>query len=243
MANVLIISDNPVLSSAFLELLKRKGYSVANFEFRCSLGSETPMSEALGFDIASLKVKTDFQDIIQRFELVVSLHCKQLFPRELVKNVRCINIHPGLNPYNRGWFPQVFSILNGLPTGATIHEIDEQLDHGNIICQKEVPNFKWDTSIDIYNRVLQAEVELLDEHFDKLLDGSYATVMPSEEGNVNLKKDYNQLCELKLESLQPIGNTIDLLRALTHGEYQNAFFKDPKTGRKVFVSINLTPEE
>lgn len=243
MAKVLIISDNPTLSSAFLKLIRQKGYSTADFEFRCSTGSESAMAEALGFTVTSIKVKTDFQDIIQRFELVLSLHCKQLFPEELVKSVRCINVHPGLNPFNRGWFPQVFSILNGLPTGATIHEIDEQLDHGNIICQKEVSNFKWDTSIDIYNRVLQAEIELLDEYFDQLLDGSYKTVKPTEEGNVNLKKDFNQLCELNLNNHQQIGKTIDLLRALTHGEYQNAFFVDPETGKKVFVSINLTPEE
>ncbi|MGB0918891.1 MAG: dTDP-4-amino-4,6-dideoxyglucose formyltransferase, partial [Flavobacteriales bacterium] len=162
---------------------------------------------------------------------------------ELVQAVRCINVHPGLNPYNRGWFPQVFSILNGLPTGATIHEIDEELDHGNIIAQQEVENNVWDTSIDIYNRVLQQELKLLEAHLPQILEDNYKTFEPNEEGNLNLKKDFNALCELDIEKVQRVGDTIDQLRALTHGEYQNAYFFDPKTGKKVYVSIRLETKE
>ena len=207
--------------------------------FKCSPGSETAMSEALSFPVSSVKVKTDFRSIISNHNLVISLHCKQLFPKELVESVRCVNVHPGLNPFNRGWFPQVFSILNGLPTGATIHEIDEHLDHGNIIAQKEVPNFKWDTSIDIYDRVLEAELELIQQHLSSILDGSYATTQPSTEGNVNLKKDFDKLCQLDLNKKQTVSETIDLLRALTHGTYQNAYFIDPESGEQVYISVKL----
>ena len=46
-------------------------------------------------------------------------------------------------------FQQVFSILNKLPVGVTIHEMDEQLDHGIIIVQKEINIFSWETSCDV----------------------------------------------------------------------------------------------
>lgn len=239
MKKVLIISDNPTLSIGFLTFIRSTEHDTENFVFKCSAGSEIAMSEALGFPISSIKVKTDFPTIISNHNLVISLHCKQLFPKELVGSVRCINVHPGLNPFNRGWFPQVFSILNGLPTGATIHEIDEHLDHGNIIAQKEVPNFKWDTSIDIYNRVLEAELELIRQHLPSILNGSYTTIAPSTEGNVNLKKDFNELCKLDLTKKQTVSETIDLLRALTHGTYQNAYFIDPESGEQIYVSVQL----
>jgi hypothetical protein len=35
---------------------------------------------------------------------------------------------------------------------------------------------------------------------------------------------------------------IDYLRAMTHGEYMNAWFKDPATGKKVYIKITLQPE-
>ncbi len=72
-----------------------------------------------------------------KYILFISLHCKQIFPQRLTDNYRCINIHPGYNPYNRGWFPQVFSILNKNTAGVTIHEIDQELDHGPIIYQEK----------------------------------------------------------------------------------------------------------
>ena len=51
-----------------------------------------------------------------------------MFPVDMVRNYRCINVHPGLNPYNRGWFPQTFSLVNHFPVGVTIHEMDAHLD-------------------------------------------------------------------------------------------------------------------
>lgn len=243
MKRVLIISDNPTLVAGFKEIIAQPKYDSYRFDYRCSKGSEESLSKAVGEHLSSVRVKNDWAELVDEYNLIISLHCKQLFPAELVQAVRCVNVHPGLNPYNRGWFPQVFSILNGSPTGATIHEIDEELDHGNIIAQQEVENHVWDTSIDIYNRVLQTELELLKEHLPKILAGEYETFEPSEEGNLNLKKDFDALCDLDLTKNQSIGDTIDLLRALTHGEYQNAYFTDPKTGKKVYVSIRLESKE
>ena len=243
MKRVLIISDNPALVAGFNELITQPEYNSYAFDYRCSKGSEKSLTKAVGESVSAIRVRSDWEWLIDNYELIISLHCKQLFPAGLVQAVRCVNVHPGLNPFNRGWFPQVFSILNGLPTGATIHEIDEELDHGNIIAQAEVENNVWDTSIDIYNRVLEKELELLKTHLPSILAGDYETFEPSEEGNLNLKKDFDTLCELDIEKNQSIGDTIDLLRALTHGDYQNAYFIDPKTGKKVFVSVRLEVKE
>jgi methionyl-tRNA formyltransferase len=239
MPKVLVISDNPTLVKGLSELVRSDKYSAYSFEFKCSKGSEEAIGKALNATVTAVRVKTEWNVIISNFDLVLSLHCKQLFPAEMVAKVRCVNVHPGLNPHNRGWYPQVFSILNGKPTGATIHEIDEQLDHGNIIAQAEVENNVWDTSIDIYNRVLEKEIELLNLHLPAILSGRYETIEPSEEGNLNLKKDFDALCELQLDKQQSIAETVDLLRALTHGQYHNAYFIDPKTGKKVYVSVSL----
>lgn len=235
---VLIISDNLFLINAFHTLsLSIEGLSV---DYACSNGNTALLNEpSLPVKIETIEVKKQHADIAAKYSLVFSLHCKQLFPAELVSAVKCINVHPGYNPYNRGWFPQVFSILNKFPIGATIHEIDEKLDHGSIIARKLAETNSWDTSIDIYNRVQQLEVDLLKEHLVSILNGSYKTIAPEAEGNINLKKDFNQLCKLDLGEAVTMGEAIDRLRALTHGNYANAFYTDTKTGDKIFVKITL----
>jgi methionyl-tRNA formyltransferase len=154
--------------------------------------------------------------------------------------VKCINVHPGLNPYNRGWFPHVFSILNSHPCGATIHEMDEQLDHGPIICQKEVDVEMWDTSLTLYNKILDAEMYLLEQNIEKILSGDYKTVIKGE-GNVNLKKDFDDLCKIDLDNVDTFRNHINRLRALTHGDYKNAYFIDD-SGNKIYLKLELRKE-
>lgn len=243
MSNILVISDNSTLAEGLLQIAKQEQFQNSTFSFQCSKGSEELMSEALGEPVTAIKVKEDCNAIIEaNYDLVISAHCKQLFPSQLTNGVRCVNVHPGFNPFNRGWFPQVFSIINKLPAGATIHEIDEQLDHGGIIAQETVPSYAWDTSIDIYNRVLEKELQLLRENLPSIIANTAIATAPKEEGNLNLKKDYNDLCELDLSKKQTVGSTIDLLRALTHGEYQNAYYIDVASGKKVYVSVSLNPE-
>ncbi|MBL0309831.1 MAG: dTDP-4-amino-4,6-dideoxyglucose formyltransferase [Bacteroidetes bacterium] len=188
-------------------------------------------------------MKSEWKELAETYDLIFSLHCKQLFPAELVGSVKCINVHPGLNPFNRGWYPQVFSILNKKKSGATIHEIDEQLDHGPIIAQKEVVIEKWDTSLSAYNKILNAEVDLLNENLEKIIEGNYTPFRPKEEGNVNLKKDFNALREIDLNKQVSMEEAIDYLRAMSHGEYKNAWFLDPTSGKKVYVSIDLETQE
>ena len=241
-SKVAVITDNPFLANALHKVLVDSGLDVKyNVGWFCSVGSKC-LFQSTAIEIEELRVKTVPSEVWQSYHLVISAHCKQLFPPSMVKAVRCINIHPGLNPHNRGWFPQVFSIVNKKPFGVTIHEIDEHLDHGAIIAQREVSSFAWDTSKDIYDRVQQTEVDLINEHIEALLSGNYLAKSAEHEGNVNLKSDFNKLCALDLNEHLTLGEAIDRLRALTHAPYSNAYFIDPTTGRKVFVGINLKPE-
>ena len=237
-SRLLIISDNAFLISAFHGIAA--GFQGLQIDYACSAVSAVSLENVLpGTKIGSINVKADQEAIASKYDLIFSLHCKQLFPAELVKRVKCINVHPGYNPNNRGWFPQVFSILNNKTAGATIHEIDEQLDHGAIIARKEIKIHSWETSFDVYNKVQLLEVEMLKENLPSILGGSYQTIVPEEEGNINLKKDFNALCQLDLNKEVTMGEAINHLRALTHGKYANAFFLDPETGSKVFVKISL----
>lgn len=192
--------------------------------------------------VPRLSVRENAADLLRDCDLVISIHCKEIFPAVLVNNVRCINVHPGLNPYNRGWYPQVFSIINGLPSGVTIHEIDNRLDHGLIIAQREYTIQPWDTSGTAYAKIMALERELVLENFISIREGTYKPVAPKGEGNINYQKDYEHLKHIDLDQTGTFRDFINRLRALTHENYRNAYFKDP-SGKKVFVKIMLEPED
>lgn len=217
-------------------------FSDVHFDYACSESSIDMFKGVAGINPPTVKVKKDYPKIIARYDLVISMHCKQIFPREMVENVRCINIHPGLNPYNRGWYPQVFTILNKFPHGATIHEIDVELDHGPIIAQEPVPLYEWDTSHSVYERVQKAELKLISQNLRKILDNNYTTKIPEMEGNLNLIKDFRALCNLNMDENLTMREAIDRLRALTHDPYSNAFFLT-ESGEKVFVKVQFTRTE
>lgn len=239
---VLVISDNSFLCNEFNKIVENVSYQASKFDFAIS-----PFSNSTDFDlevkIYDLRNNTDVHEIISNYDLVFSIHCKQIFPPLLVDAIKCINIHPGYNPINRGWYPQVFSIIHDLPIGATIHEIDNQLDHGPIIDRSLVEKFDYDTSETLYNRILEKEIQLLNENLKNILDNNYAVFLPEESGNLFLKKNFNDLLEIDLNATCTAGELIDRLRALSHGNYNNAYFFDRKTGEKIFVGINLKKDE
>jgi methionyl-tRNA formyltransferase len=241
---LLIISDNFPLLLAFHKILVDKKADI-EWTFASSPFSDfTSQAKEAGLEVSKLNLRDSnvVEKIIETYDLVVSIHCKQIFPERLVNAVKCINVHPGYNPVNRGWYPQVHAIIKDLPIGATIHEIDEKLDHGPIISRAFVEKRITDTSLSLYNRILEKELELLDANILDILDGNYSVSTPEDEGVLHLRKDFDNLREFDLESRMTGMEFINRLRGMTHGDFRNLFFRDPETGRKIFVSISLTEE-
>lgn len=188
-----------------------------------------------------LSVHKDLEQILGDYNKVISIHSKQVFPAKLVNTLPCYNLHPGLNPYNRGWSPQVFSILNKLPLGATLHEMVEKVDAGPIIDQIEVKVESWDTSETAYAKVIAAECQLLDIHLGSILNSSYVARAPHKKGNFNTLSSFQALMPLDLNETASYGECIDRLRALSHPPYWNAYFID-NSGQKVFVRVQLSAD-
>ncbi|WP_299714639.1 dTDP-4-amino-4,6-dideoxyglucose formyltransferase [uncultured Tenacibaculum sp.] len=233
------MTDNQEITKRFVRevipLITRK----VNFEFACSPFSSIDKVDEFNFRNIDLRDNKFIDELIETKDLIISIHCKQLFPSKLIEKVKCINVHPGYNPINRGWYPQVFAIINDVEIGATIHEIDEKLDNGNIISRSKVKKYSFDTSYTLYNRVVNEEIKILKENINFIVDNTYKSIKPEGKGNLYLKKDFNELCVLDLNEKCTMGEAINKLRALTHGSYKNAFFID-ESNNKVYVSIDLT---
>jgi len=152
--------------------------------------------------------------------------------------VKCINFHPGLNPSNRGWYPQVFSIINKKPIGVTVHIMGEEIDHGPIIMQEAININPFDTSLDVYNRLIALEKEIISKHLVDIIEERYVTSFPVSDGNYNSIQDFKELCKLDLNQIGTLGQHIDLLRALTHDDFKNGYFKHQN--EKIYVRISFS---
>ena len=242
--NVLVIIDNLLQYERIKQIFIKNENKKINVDFKHSSVKSAIWNHNDFKSRGNSQIDVDKQKdyIIENYQLVISVHCFQFFPKKLVESVRCINIHPGYNPINRGWYPQVFAIINNLPIGATIHEMDEKLDNGGIIAQDFVPMYKWDTSKSIYDRVLEKEIELFDSNFGKIMDRTYITTMPKGDSNFFTKADFNKLLEIKLDEKGDFEMFYDKLRSLSHGNYKNAYFLDKESGRKVFIRLDISYE-
>lgn len=75
---------------------------------------------------------------------------------------RIINIHPSLLPKHRGANAAAQALAAGdETTGCTVHYVDEGVDTGEIIAQREVPVLPGDTAEALQARIQAAEHELL----------------------------------------------------------------------------------
>jgi methionyl-tRNA formyltransferase len=235
---LLVVSENKELSlylkSELEKNIFRKPLKV-DFRYTSSNLNPEQMIE-IGAEKINMKDEDTIVKIIKCYDLIFSLHCKQIFPRHLVENVCCINFHPGLNPYNRGWYPQAFSIINGLPVGSTIHLIDAEVDHGPIIDQQKVDIKTSDTSLEVYRKIIDVEKKLIRKNLINIIEGTFKTIKPAHEGNYNDLRDYKALCELKLNSIGTFGEHLNVLRATTHDNFKNAYFFD-SCGKKYFVKV------
>lgn len=237
--NIMIFTDNIVLYNACIKIIQAKKLDkLHKFTYACSPSNELFNTYS---EVSKLKISTIQDYLIKSFDLIISCHSKQIFPRKIVNLIRCINVHPGFNPYNRGWFPQVFAIINKMKIGVTIHEMDEYVDHGNIIVQQEVELFSWDTSLTVYNRIIETEIKLLDNCIDDLIQKNYQSKPMKDEGNYNSIQDYKKLCQIDLNKRVSYQDAINHLRALSHGNLKNAYFLDDDNN-KIYISINLNKE-
>ncbi len=235
---ILIVTDNIELYKWLEKFVQTDDFRNYLFAFVCSPESKDNFEEFQNIKPLSIKQNVN---AVRNYDKIISLHCKQFFPKELVNSVKCINIHPGYNPINRGWYPQVFAIINDTDIGATIHEMDENLDSGNIIVREKIKKFSWDTSLSLYERVVELEKKLIEGNLKNILADSYQTTKPESDGFLSTKKNFKELCEINLNEKLTFKQAIDKLRALTHGEYKNAYFYD-ETRNKIFLKIELEKE-
>lgn len=143
-----VISD--VLDAPILDLAREFGVPNAylppgQFRTRLEPATEAELVQMLSDAKVELVVLAGFMRVLKSPML-------NAFPR------RIINIHPSLLPKFPGLDAWKQALAAGETiTGCTVHYVDEQIDHGDIIAQREVPILPNDTAESLHARIQVAE--------------------------------------------------------------------------------------
>lgn len=98
----------------------------------------------------------------------------KILPKEILEIPKygSINVHPSLLPKYRGSAPIQWAILNGdETTGVTIMYLNEEMDAGDIIIQRETKIDENETSGELWDRLSKMGAELLVEALEKIEKG------------------------------------------------------------------------
>lgn len=157
---VVVISD--VLEASILEIAGEFGVPNAylppgHFRTRLEPAIEEQLVEMLRNAGAEVIVLAGFMRVLKEPMLAA-------FPR------RIINIHPSLLPQFPGleaWKQAL--VANEKWTGVTVHYVDAQVDHGEIIAQRKMPILPDDTPESLHARIQEVEHVLYPEALGQVL--------------------------------------------------------------------------
>jgi phosphoribosylglycinamide formyltransferase-1 len=142
------VFDAPILDIAREFSIPNAYLPPGQFRTRLDHQAEAELVRMLRDADADLVVLAGFMRILKSPML-------EAFPR------RIINIHPSLLPKFPGLEAWKQALAAGeTVTGCTVHYVDEKIDHGDIIAQREVPILPNDSAEALHARIQIAEHEL-----------------------------------------------------------------------------------
>ncbi|MBI3011131.1 MAG: pseudaminic acid synthase [Candidatus Omnitrophica bacterium] len=158
-----------------------------------------------------------------------------LFPRGV------INLHAGYLPYNRGTHPNIWSIVEGTPAGATLHYVDAGIDTGDIIAQRAIPVEPTDTGETLYRKLERVCMELLMATWPSIRDGTAPRHPQPSGGTAHQRRDVERIDEIAPERRYTARELIDILRARTFPPYPGAYLRHG--GQKISLRLSAAKED
>ncbi len=187
---------------------------------------------ALKHDIPLLqpkKIKEIYNKIKElKPDIIITVAYGQIISKNIldIPKFGCINIHGSLLPKYRGASPIQCAILkDNKKTGITIMEMNEKMDEGDIISQKEIEINNNDTASSLHDKLSTLGSALLLETLPKIFKkeikytpqdnnkATYAKILKKEDGKIDWNKNANEIDSM-IRAFYPWPGTYSELRIL-----------------------------
>ncbi|MGQ9818642.1 MAG: methionyl-tRNA formyltransferase [Candidatus Kapaibacteriales bacterium] len=123
----------------------------------------------------------------------------KILPKEVftIPRIASFNVHPSLLPKYRGPAPINWQIINGeMKTGVTTFLLQEQVDTGNIILQREYDIPEGWTAGDLHDFLAPKSAEMALETCEILLSGNFTAIEQDETLATKAPKIYPEQCQI-----------------------------------------------
>lgn len=125
-------------------------------------------------------------------DFIISYRYRHIISKDVIQFLenKIINLHISYLPWNRGADPNLWSFLENTPKGVTIHFINEGIDTGDIIIQKQVLfNSTAETLKTSYIKLENEIIALLESIFPLLLSLNLPRIKQIGKGSYHKSKE------------------------------------------------------
>lgn len=180
-------------------------------------------------------------------DYIIGVHFPYIISPEVlnIPSMGFLNLHPAYLPFNKGWHTPSWALLEKTPIGATLHFMSEQLDAGDIICQRELEVLPEDTANSLYARLKALEIEVFKEAFSDLKQMKPQRLEQNlSAGTSHLRKELfsPDIQELSLSRQYGLDELLDKLRALTTNNINEAAYFI-KNNKKYRIQVTIVKED
>ncbi len=148
-------------------------------------------------NVTKLERPVTIDDILAiRPDLVISYSYRHIIKAAVLDALpdKFINLHISLLPFNRGADPNTWSFLDDTPKGVSIHLIDQGIDTGPILYQREVVFDEEKDTLNSTYAALQHEIQnLFITHWDAIKNARIMPVPQTLPGTYHCSKDLAKL--------------------------------------------------
>lgn len=182
---------------------------------------ESPLVSELakkGFDVSQT---SETVENLSEYDHVISYGYKKILPKKIIESSLkpIINLHISYLPFNRGMHPNFWSFFDDTPSGVSIHQIDEGIDTGPVLMQKEMhfePHKQ--TFSQTYVQLRQAIENLFLTNLSKILTPDVQPTPQNARGTFHSKDDL----PVEFQGWHcNINNEIERLRRLKRNKLQD----------------------
>jgi len=160
-------------------------------------------------DLKSDKFVSQLEELDADLFVVVAFRILPKIVLEIPK-IGSVNLHASLLPKYRGAAPIHWAVMNGEDkTGCTIFFLDEQVDTGKIIKQKDIPIGVNETTGDVYSRLMEIGSNVLLDAINEIQSDSYSALIQDDDKATPAPKIFREDCHIDFNlSVKKVHNKI-----------------------------------
>ena len=156
--------------------------------------------------------------IDENIDIVILSWWPSIINSNSIKSVKIgwINLHPSFLPYGRGKHGYFWSIVEDTPFGVSIHFIDDGIDSGPVLFQKEIEVSFNDTGQTLYEKGVDEVIKLFKTKYRDIASLNFTPAIQDEKNSTShFALEIEHKTKIDLNKKYKALDFINLIRART----------------------------